>query len=56
VLELLDDGGDLRGVVLELTEQAAVEDYDVLERGAGALRDAGAMVAIDDAGGQATRR
>ncbi len=40
----------LRGLVLELTEQAAVEDYPRLQAALGPLRAAGALLAVDDAG------
>jgi len=41
---------DARRVVVELTEQTHVDDYEVLRRALGALRSAGARVAIDDTG------
>ena len=40
----------LGGVVLEITEQTAVDDYEVLAAALVALRAAGARVAVDDAG------
>lgn len=43
-------GGDLGGVVLELTEHAPVDDYDALAAGLSGLRAAGALLAVDDAG------
>jgi EAL domain-containing protein (putative c-di-GMP-specific phosphodiesterase class I) len=47
---VLERAGDLRGVVIEITEQQPIADYaPVLERLA-PLREAGAMVAVDDAG------
>jgi EAL domain-containing protein (putative c-di-GMP-specific phosphodiesterase class I) len=42
--------GDLRGVVVEITEQTAVADYDALGTAIAPLRAAGAMLAVDDAG------
>ena len=42
--------GDLRGVVVELTEQTAVEDYAAVLAVFGNLRAAGAHIAVDDAG------
>jgi EAL domain-containing protein (putative c-di-GMP-specific phosphodiesterase class I) len=42
--------GDLSGVVIELTEQAPIEDYGALEGDLTALRAAGALIAVDDAG------
>jgi EAL domain-containing protein (putative c-di-GMP-specific phosphodiesterase class I) len=42
--------GDLRGVVVEITEQAAVADYDALEAALAPVRAAGARLAVDDAG------
>ena len=41
---------DLRGVVLEITEQTPVEDYDALHEALAPLREAGATVAVDDTG------
>lgn len=42
--------GPLGGIVIEVTEQAAVRDYDELHRALAPLRDQGAFVAVDDAG------
>ena len=42
--------GDLGGVVVELTEQAPITSYAALEGDLAALRAAGALVAVDDAG------
>ncbi len=42
--------GDLRGVVVELTEQTSVEDYAAVGAALEELRAAGAHIAIDDAG------
>lgn len=50
VLELLAAEGDLRGLVLEITEQAPVEDYPALIGCLAELRAQGAAVAVDDAG------
>jgi EAL domain-containing protein (putative c-di-GMP-specific phosphodiesterase class I) len=55
---LLDDrvagtlraAGALGGVVVEITEQAAVDDYDRLRGRIEPLREAGAHLAVDDAG------
>ena len=41
---------DGRSFTLELTEHAVVQDYDLLEVPLAALRDAGVMIAVDDAG------
>ncbi|MDA0181464.1 EAL domain-containing protein [Solirubrobacter phytolaccae] len=43
-------GQDLSRIVVEVTEAAPVEDYDALLRALSVLRDAGAMIAVDDAG------
>ncbi|HEX5909830.1 MAG TPA: EAL domain-containing protein [Thermoleophilaceae bacterium] len=48
--QLLRDEGDLRGVVLEITERSPVEDYDALVEALAPLRALGATLAIDDAG------
>ena len=50
IQQLLVDEGDLRGVVLEITERSPVEDYDALAAALAPLRALGATVAIDDAG------
>ena len=50
IQELLIDEGDLRGVVLEITERSPVEDYDALAAALAPLRELGATLAIDDAG------
>ncbi|GAA0566578.1 hypothetical protein GCM10010172_58000 [Paractinoplanes ferrugineus] len=42
--------GDLRGLVVELTEHYAVDDYTALEPDLNRLRAAGALIAVDDAG------
>jgi EAL domain-containing protein (putative c-di-GMP-specific phosphodiesterase class I) len=44
------DAGDLRGVVVEITEQTAVANYDALVQAIVPLRAAGALLAVDDAG------
>ncbi|NMO53269.1 EAL domain-containing protein [Actinoplanes sp. TBRC 11911] len=44
------DEGDLRGLVVELTEHFAVDDYTALEPDLNRLRAAGALIAVDDAG------
>jgi EAL domain-containing protein (putative c-di-GMP-specific phosphodiesterase class I) len=43
-------GRDLTGVVVEMTETAPVTDYPRVEAALDRLRDAGANVAVDDAG------
>jgi EAL domain-containing protein (putative c-di-GMP-specific phosphodiesterase class I) len=50
VLGTLRAAGSLGGVVVEITEQAAVDDYDVLGRRIDVLREQGAHLAVDDAG------
>lgn len=50
VQRVLAAEGDLRGLVIEITEQAPVEDYDRLLGALEPLRGEGALVAIDDAG------
>ena len=50
VAAVLAEEGDLRGVVVELTEQAEVTDYDALLRALAPVRAAGALLAVDDAG------
>lgn len=50
VTNLLDSQTDLRGLVLEITEQTPVEDYDELSAALRGWRDRGAAVAVDDAG------
>jgi EAL domain-containing protein (putative c-di-GMP-specific phosphodiesterase class I) len=50
VAGVLLDAGDLAGIVIEVTEQTPVEDYDCLRRRLDGLRACGARVAIDDAG------
>src|SRR4051794_12492689 len=47
---LLASRESLEGVVIEVTEQAVVEDYDDLEYVLRSLRAAGAAIAVDDAG------
>jgi EAL domain-containing protein (putative c-di-GMP-specific phosphodiesterase class I) len=44
------DEGDLRGLVVELTEHFAINDYTALEPDLDRLRAAGALIAVDDAG------
>jgi EAL domain-containing protein (putative c-di-GMP-specific phosphodiesterase class I) len=43
-------GQDLTSTVIEITEASPVADYAVLLRALGELRDAGAWIAVDDAG------
>lgn len=50
VAEVLGAAPDLRGVVLELTEQEAVGDYEALGVALAPWRRGGVRVAIDDAG------
>jgi EAL domain-containing protein (putative c-di-GMP-specific phosphodiesterase class I) len=50
VSEVFADAGDLRGVVVEITEQTAVTDYDALIAALAPVRAAGALLAVDDAG------
>jgi EAL domain-containing protein (putative c-di-GMP-specific phosphodiesterase class I) len=44
------EAGDLRGVVVELTEQTPVADYNALTSALAPVRAAGALLAVDDAG------
>jgi EAL domain-containing protein (putative c-di-GMP-specific phosphodiesterase class I) len=50
VQRVLASAGDLRGLVVELTEQDPVDDYTVLNAALAPLRAAGVMLAVDDAG------
>jgi hypothetical protein len=50
VADVFDDAGDLRGVVVEITEQTAVDNYDDLCAAIAPVRAAGALLAVDDAG------
>lgn len=50
VQECLAEQDDLRGLVLEITEQTPVEDYDRLGRSLDAWRARGTKIAVDDAG------
>lgn len=50
VQDVLDAAGDLRGVVIEITEQHAVDDYAPLHAALAPFRERGAMIAVDDAG------
>jgi EAL domain-containing protein (putative c-di-GMP-specific phosphodiesterase class I) len=50
VQELLARLDDLRGVIFEITEQQAVEDYAALRQALAPLRERGALLAVDDAG------
>lgn len=45
-----EQGGDLSGVVFEITEQSPVDDYARLSAALRPARGAGAAVAVDDAG------
>lgn len=42
--------GDLRGVIVELTEHVVIDDWRALEPDLNRLRSAGALLAVDDAG------
>jgi EAL domain-containing protein (putative c-di-GMP-specific phosphodiesterase class I) len=50
VAAMLASRTSLEGVVIEVTEQAVVDDYEDLEYVLRALRAAGAAIAVDDAG------
>ena len=50
VSDLLRAEGDLAGLVIEVTEQAKVEDYSDVERVVHGLRARGAMIAVDEVG------
>jgi EAL domain-containing protein (putative c-di-GMP-specific phosphodiesterase class I) len=50
VRAVLAEAGDLRGVVVEITEETAVTDYGALDRAMAPVREAGALLAVDDAG------
>ncbi|WP_258069891.1 EAL domain-containing protein [Arthrobacter sp. SX1312] len=50
VRQVWADQGPLGGVVVELTEQTPIDSYLHLEPHLNALRAAGAMIAVDDAG------
>lgn len=51
ILEIVDKGGmDRSAVVLELTESALINDFDLVNERIEALREAGLRVAIDDFG------
>jgi EAL domain-containing protein (putative c-di-GMP-specific phosphodiesterase class I) len=50
VREALLGSGRLDGVVVELTEHVEGGDHDILAEGLDAIREAGGMIAMDDAG------
>jgi EAL domain-containing protein (putative c-di-GMP-specific phosphodiesterase class I) len=50
VLGTLHAAGSLAGVIIEITEQSAVDDYGMLGARLDRLRSAGAHLAVDDAG------
>jgi EAL domain-containing protein (putative c-di-GMP-specific phosphodiesterase class I) len=50
VAAVFAEAGDLRGVVVEITEEAPVACYDALVAAVAPLRAAGAQLAVDDAG------
>ena len=43
-------GGTRRALVIEITEHAAIDDYDAVARGLSAIRRRGGRLAVDDAG------
>ena len=50
VAAVFADAGDLRGVVVEITEETPVTCYDALVAAIAPVRAAGALLAVDDAG------
>lgn len=50
VREVLREHGDLGGLVIELTEQTRIRDYDALAEALAPWRAAGAMLAVDEGG------
>ena len=50
VQDVFAQAGALGGIVVELTEQSVVNDYDELLDRLTPLREAGALIAVDDAG------
>lgn len=50
VRQVWRDHLDLRGVIVEITEQAAIESYTALEPELNRIRGQGALIAVDDAG------
>ena len=50
VADVFAHAGDLRGVVVEITEQSAVDNYGALSDAIAPVRAAGALLAVDDAG------
>lgn len=50
VRQVWRDAGDLSGLIIELTEHAAIDSYVEIERDLDFLRAAGALLAVDDAG------
>ena len=50
VAAVFEHAGDLRGVVVEITEETPVACYDALVARIAPLRAAGALLAVDDAG------
>jgi EAL domain-containing protein (putative c-di-GMP-specific phosphodiesterase class I) len=50
VRSVWQDHPDLRGIIVELTEHAAIDDHTALEPDLDRLRAAGARIAVDDAG------
>jgi EAL domain-containing protein (putative c-di-GMP-specific phosphodiesterase class I) len=49
-LEFVDAQEAVASLVIELTEHAVVEDYDILTRSLDRFRQMGIRVAVDDAG------
>ena len=50
VRQVWREAGDLSGLIVELTEHAAIDSYVEIERDLDQLRGAGALLAVDDAG------
>lgn len=49
-MELMDLVSSLEGLVIEVTEHAAIDDYDKVRKALDRARTKGALVAVDDAG------
>jgi len=47
---LLDEVGDFQGLVVEVTENAAIDDFEQVHRRIEQIRDVGGRFAVDDAG------
>lgn len=50
IQQILADEGSLAGLIIELTEHVAVDNYAALQPDLNRLKAAGALIAIDDAG------